>query len=44
MGDDKSHKQKRGKVVVAVSRGFDPLHVGHARMFKETRTLGDELG
>lgn len=29
--------------VVAVSGGFDPVHVGHMRMFKEARKLGDEL-
>jgi cytidyltransferase-like protein len=28
---------------VAVSGGFDPLHVGHVRMFKEARKLGDKL-
>jgi len=30
-------------VVVAVSGGFDPLHYGHVRMFKEAKALGDEL-
>lgn len=29
--------------VVAVSGGFDPLHIGHVRMFKEAKKLGDEL-
>jgi len=29
--------------VVAVSGGFDPLHVGHIRLIKEARTLGDRL-
>jgi cytidyltransferase-like protein len=29
--------------VVAVSGGFDPIHIGHARLFKEARSLGDEL-
>ena len=28
---------------VAVSGGFDPLHVGHLRMFEEARKLGDHL-
>lgn len=28
---------------VAVSGGFDPVHVGHLRMFKEARALGDKL-
>jgi len=38
--------QKRSqnkKIVVAVSGGFDPVHIGHVRMFKEARKLGDEL-
>ena len=30
-------------VVVAVSGGFDPVHVGHVRMFEEAKKLGDEL-
>lgn len=28
---------------VAVSGGFDPVHVGHVRMFKKARALGDRL-
>lgn len=28
---------------VAVSGGFDPLHIGHVRMFKKARMLGDKL-
>ncbi len=35
-------KEKKGKVV-AVSGGFDPVHIGHVRMFNEARALGDEL-
>src|ERR1700722_15179026 len=31
------------KKTVAVSGGFDPLHIGHVRMFEEARTLGDRL-
>jgi len=31
------------KVVVAVSGGFDPIHLGHLRMFKRARKLGDKL-
>jgi D-beta-D-heptose 7-phosphate kinase/D-beta-D-heptose 1-phosphate adenosyltransferase len=31
------------KRVVAVSGGFDPVHIGHVRMFNEARALGDEL-
>jgi len=29
--------------IVAVSGGFDPVHVGHAKMFEEARKLGDYL-
>ncbi len=35
--------QHNPPVVVAVSGGFDPLHVGHVRMFEEARKLGDKL-
>jgi cytidyltransferase-like protein len=28
---------------VAVSGGFDPLHIGHVRMFREARKHGDKL-
>ncbi|MEK7499661.1 MAG: adenylyltransferase/cytidyltransferase family protein, partial [Patescibacteria group bacterium] len=28
---------------VAVSGGFDPIHVGHLRMLQEARALGDRL-
>ena|SRR5487761_244002 len=28
------------KIVVAVSGGFDPLHIGHVRMFQEAKKLG----
>jgi D-beta-D-heptose 7-phosphate kinase/D-beta-D-heptose 1-phosphate adenosyltransferase len=30
-------------VVVAVSGGFDPLHIGHVRYLKRSRELGDRL-
>jgi cytidyltransferase-like protein len=29
--------------IVAVSGGFDPLHIGHVRYFKRSRELGDRL-
>jgi cytidyltransferase-like protein len=29
--------------IVAVSGGFDPLHIGHVRLLKEARALGDRL-
>lgn len=31
------------QTIVAVSGGFDPLHIGHARMFAEAKKLGDML-
>jgi len=31
------------KIVVAVSGGFDPIHVGHIRCFIEAKKLGGEL-
>lgn len=34
---------KKKKIVVAVSGGFDPVHIGHVRMFQEAKKLGDEL-
>ncbi len=36
-------KKRKKKIVVAVSGGFDPLHVGHIRLFREARKLGDML-
>ncbi len=36
-------KKAARPVVVAVSGGFDPLHIGHVRMFQEAKKLGDEL-
>lgn len=33
----------RKKIVVATGGGFDPLHEGHIRLFKEAKKLGDEL-
>ena len=41
MGDKKSTKKK--PVVVAVSGGWDPIHIGHIRLFKEAKKLGDQL-
>lgn len=36
-------KRSRRKIVVAVSGGFDPIHIGHVRMFEKAKALGDEL-
>lgn len=30
-------------VIVAVSGGFDPIHIGHVRMFERAKALGDRL-
>lgn len=35
--------KKTRPIIVAVSGGFDPLHVGHIRLFQEARRLGDKL-
>ncbi len=34
---------KKTPTWVAVSGGFDPIHIGHVRMFREARKLGDKL-
>jgi D-beta-D-heptose 7-phosphate kinase/D-beta-D-heptose 1-phosphate adenosyltransferase len=34
---------EKKKILVAVSGGFDPIHIGHVRMFERARALGDEL-
>lgn len=34
---------KKQKKIVMVSGGFDPVHIGHVRMFEEAKKLGDEL-
>jgi cytidyltransferase-like protein len=31
------------EIVVATSGGFDPLHIGHVRLFQEAKKLGDRL-
>jgi len=36
-------KESTSKKVVIVSGGFDPLHIGHVRLFEEAKKLGDEL-
>ena len=36
-------KTKKKKTIVAVSGGFDPIHIGHVRMFNEAKALGDKL-
>jgi D-beta-D-heptose 7-phosphate kinase/D-beta-D-heptose 1-phosphate adenosyltransferase len=34
---------QKKKIIVAVSGGFDPIHIGHVRMFERAKALGDEL-
>jgi cytidyltransferase-like protein len=34
---------QKERIIVAVSGGFDPVHIGHVRMFRESKALGDEL-
>ena len=36
-------KSKKRKLIVAVSGGFDPIHVGHVRLFKKAKKFGDKL-
>lgn len=35
--------KKKKKIVVAVSGGFDPIHIGHIRMFENAKKLGTHL-
>jgi len=35
--------KKKKKTVVAVSGGFDPIHIGHIRLFEKAKRLGDKL-
>lgn len=37
------NKKAKKEVVVAVSGGFDPIHIGHARYFNEAKKLGTKL-
>lgn len=39
----KKVNKKSKKIVVAVSGGFDPVHIGHVRMFNEAKKLGHRL-
>jgi len=36
-------RRKRKPIIVAVSGGFDPIHVGNVRLFEAARKLGDRL-
>ena len=39
----KPKNKYKKEVVVAVSGGFDPLHIGHVRLFERAKALGDRL-
>ena len=39
----KKAKSKGKNKVVAVSGGFDPIHIGHVRLMQEAKNLGDRL-
>lgn len=39
----KKSQLKKKKKIVMVSGGFDPVHIGHVRLFNEAKKLGDEL-
>jgi D-beta-D-heptose 7-phosphate kinase/D-beta-D-heptose 1-phosphate adenosyltransferase len=40
---EKPLKNGKSKIVVAVSGGFDPIHIGHTRLFKKAKSFGDKL-
>lgn len=39
----KKHRRIPAARWVAVSGGFDPIHIGHVRMFKAAKKIGDKL-
>ena len=38
-----SARQGKKEIIVVVSGGFDPPHIGHVRLFKEAKSYGDKL-
>ena len=38
-----NNKKRQKQKVVAVSGGFDPVHIGHIRLLQEAKRLGDKL-
>lgn len=36
-------KINKKEIIVAVSGGWDPIHIGHVRLFNEAKKLGDKL-
>lgn len=41
--DTKKIENEHKKITVAVSGGFDPIHIGHVRMFEEAKKHGTHL-
>ena len=41
--DTKKKKPSPSSRLVMVSGGFDPIHIGHVRMFEKAKKLGDKL-
>jgi len=39
----KSRNSHKREILVAVSGGFDPIHIGHVRLFEEAKKFGDKL-
>jgi D-beta-D-heptose 7-phosphate kinase/D-beta-D-heptose 1-phosphate adenosyltransferase len=35
--------KNKKEIIVMVSGGFDPVHIGHVRLFNEAKKLGDKL-
>jgi cytidyltransferase-like protein len=35
--------QENKQIIVAVSGGFDPIHIGHIRLIQEAKKLGDKM-
>lgn len=40
---NKNRAKREKEIIVAVSGGFDPPHVGHVRLFRAAKKLGDKL-
>ncbi len=43
MENNSKETKSAGGVVVAISGGMDPIHIGHIRLIQEARKLGDKL-
>ncbi len=39
----KKSTRKKERIVVMISGGFDPIHIGHVRYIREAKKLGDYL-